>query len=437
MHKRLILVCDDADLRLTLCTRFASSRFEVTHLAEREVSAELHGRRDTIAFVFASATASSCWTHLKAAVDLRPLTRGCPIFFLMGDSSEELILAALRARVDDVFRYPQAIADLTATLLRCLFVTESTSDGNNGSIVGNSDCTRRLKSYLAKVAGTNSNVLVTGETGTGKELAVAMLHSASARRNKPLIPVNCAAIPQTLVESELFGHERGAFTGAHTTQQGKFQMAEGGTIFLDEIGEMDFVSQAKLLRVIESRQLYRMGSKAAIPIDVRIMAATNQDPEQMVRENRFRTDLYFRLNVARVHLEPLRNRKEDIRSLVELSIRDLNRSFGREVAGCATDAWALLENYDWPGNVRELKNLMEATFIDLESNLISVADFPETFRQRIALNGNHVDERQHLLDVLSATNWNKSKAAESLKWSRMTLYRKMARYNVSVSSTDV
>jgi transcriptional regulator with PAS, ATPase and Fis domain len=281
------------------------------------------------------------------------------------------------------------------------------------------------------VARTDSNVLITGETGTGKELAADMLHRSSARHNRPLVPVNCAAIPQTLVESELFGHERGAFTGAHATHEGKFQMAQGGTIFLDEIGDMDLTAQAKLLRIIEDKQVHRVGSRTAVHLDVRIIAATNQDPEQMVRENRFRNDLYFRLNVARVHLVPLRDRKEDIRLIVEHAIRDLNRRFGYQVTGCAADAWALLYGYDWPGNVRELKNLIEATFIGLESRTISAVDFPESFHRRLeALDRSPDNERQRLLKALSATNWNKSKAAEALKWSRMTLYRKMTKYNV-------
>ena len=259
-----------------------------------------------------------------------------------------------------------------------------------------------------------------------------MVHRASPRRGKPLIPVNCAAIPETLVESELFGHERGAFTGAHASRQGKFQMAEGGTVFLDEIGDMDLGSQAKLLRAIESKEVYSLGSRTGMRINVRIVAATNQDPEQLVRENRFRKDLYFRLNVARVHLSPLRDRKEDIRLLVEHSIGELNRRFGYSVNGCTREAWDLLHRYDWPGNVRELKNLMEATFIGLSSAMISPADFPEAFHRHLeAADAADTGERERLVTTLFATNWNKSKAAKALQWSRMTLYRKIAKYHLS------
>jgi transcriptional regulator with PAS, ATPase and Fis domain len=289
-----------------------------------------------------------------------------------------------------------------------------------------------VKSHLARIAVADSTVLITGETGTGKELAAEMVHRASPRRAKPLIPVNCAAIPETLVESELFGYERGAFTGAHAPREGKFQQAQGGTVFLDEIGDMDFSSQAKLLRAIESKEIQSLGARLGTPLNVRIVAATNQDPEQLVREKRFRKDLYFRLNVARIHLAPLRDRKEDIPLLVENSIRELNRRFGYQVEGCTSEAWDLLHRYDWPGNIRELKNLLEATFIGLRSNLISGSDFPEAFHRNVkAADHAAIDERARLLSTLTATNWNKSRAAEALQWSRMTVYRKMAKYHLS------
>jgi transcriptional regulator with PAS, ATPase and Fis domain len=229
----------------------------------------------------------------------------------------------------------------------------------------------------------------------------------------------------------LFGHERGAFTGAHAARAGKFQLADGGTVFLDEIGDMDLGAQAKLLRVIENKEIYTLGSKEGQRLDVRVVCATNQDPEQLVIEKRFRKDLYFRLNVARIHLVPLRERKEDIPALVEHTIQELNRRFGCQVEGCTEEAFGMLLRYDWPGNVRELKNVLEATFIGLDSHVIAPSDFPAAIRRWLEARENTpIDERARLISALSATKWNVSKAAEALLWSRMTLYRKIAKYQL-------
>jgi transcriptional regulator with PAS, ATPase and Fis domain len=209
-------------------------------------------------------------------------------------------------------------------------------------------------------------------------------------------------------------------------------------VFLDEIGDMDLGAQAKLLRVIESKEVHSLGGRNGVPLDVRVVAATNQDPEQLVRENRFRKDLYFRLNVARVHLKPLRERREDIGPLIEHTIRDLNRRFVRDVEGCDDQAISLLMRYDWPGNVRELKNVLEATFIALGRRVIAPADFPEAFQGRLEpLLEAPASERERLLAALCATKWNKSKAAEALHWSRMTLYRKIVKYHIATHPGQV
>ena len=285
-----------------------------------------------------------------------------------------------------------------------------------------------------KVATTNSTVLITGETGTGKELAAELIHQNSSRHKEPFVCINCAALPESLVESEMFGYERGAFTGAVALKQGKFELAEGGTVFLDEIGDMSPYAQMKILRTTEKKEICRLGGKGAIPIDVRIVGATNRDLEQLIEKGNFRKDLYYRLNVARVHLPPLRLRKEDIPSLLKHYIRKFNQRFGREVEGLAEEALDSLLRYDWPGNVRELKNILEATFINLPSRKIALMDLPKTFQGRLKeTEGLPEKERDRLLSVLFATKWNKSKAARKLQWSRMTLYRKMAKYQISTS----
>jgi len=424
----ILLVCADGAVRRDLRQTLLSTNFEVAECFDR---AGVGDRcRNAGAVVFASASEEESYRDLRAAAALRAGDRGPPVILAAGESSEELAVAVLRSRVDDLIRLSRAAEELVPAVRRLLGVPTPREPEN--LMIGVSDSIVRVKAYLAKLAVTDSNVLITGETGTGKELAAEMVHRAGPRRSRPLVPVNCAAIPETLVESELFGYERGAFTGAHAPRQGKFQLAQGGTVFLDEIGDMDFGLQAKLLRAIESKEIHSLGATNGIRLNVRIVAATNQDPEELVRENRFRKDLYFRLNVARVHLAPLRQHKEDIPLLVEHAIGELNRRFGYQTEGCSADAYSLLLQYDWPGNVRELKNLLEATFVGLRSTVITPEDFPEAFHRNLkVLHDGDSAERERLLRALRATNWNKSKAAEALQWSRMTIYRKMAKHRLS------
>lgn len=298
------------------------------------------------------------------------------------------------------------------------------------TLIGHSGVMERVKDYIARAASTESNVLITGETGTGKELAAELLHRRSARQAKPMISFNCAALPDNLLEGELFGYERGAFTGATSSYPGKLALADGGTVFLDEVGEMTPYAQVKMLRALESREVFRLGAKASVPIDVRIVAATNQDLERLIDERKFRSDFYYRLNVVRVHMPPLRDRKEDLPLLCDHIIRRMSEKLGRPAEGLSTDALASLLRYDWPGNVRELKNLLEAAFVTLSSRQISLADIPEHFRAKLGVDPLK-NEKDRILESLLATNWNKSRAAEQLRWSRMTLYRKLAKYRLS------
>lgn len=297
--------------------------------------------------------------------------------------------------------------------------------------MGSSAGIRAAKDYIQKLAAATSNVLITGETGTGKELVAEMIHQQSARAKKPFVCVNCAAIPDTLLESELFGHERGSFTGAHASRDGLLAAAGGGSIFLDEIGEMSQYAQAKILRVLESRQVQRVGASRSIALDIRVIAATNQELESLVSANRFRKDLYFRLNVARIHLPPLKDRPEDIPELCRHYIDEFNQRFDCEVKDVADDVLQHLLRYHWPGNVRELRNLMEVVFIGGPRQTISYRDLPEHFRRQLSDDASLCEaERERMLAALGATQWNCTKAAQRLQWSRMTLYRKMAKHNV-------
>jgi len=242
--------------------------------------------------------------------------------------------------------------------------------------VGKSGTLRDALAMAAKAAPSSTTMLIRGESGTGKELVAEAIHEASPRAKKPLVRLNCSAIPPTLVESELFGHERGAFTGAVRRRLGKFELAHGGTIFLDEIGALELPLQAKLLRVLQNRVLERVGGEEPVPVDVRVIAATNADLEQLVEQGQFREDLYYRLNVIGIYLPPLRDRGSDIPLLVEHFIAKLSAKVGREVVGITPEALRLLMAYDWPGNVRQLENVIERGINLCEGPYIAIGDLP-------------------------------------------------------------
>jgi len=363
------------------------------------------------------------------------------IFLVARHGSEKKAVAALRSGATDYFSGPDANEELTRCIKHHLHdraaafeisSAEKIKEQNGESeLVGSSRQIQELRDYLLKVANRDSIVLVTGETGTGKELTADYIHSHSRRKNMPLIRINSSAMPEQLVESELFGYEKGAFTGAVSAKPGKFEQAHGGTLFLDEIGEMSSFAQAKILRILECGRVHRLGGSVATDIDVRIIAATNQDLEQLVEQGRFRKDLFFRLNVARVHLPPLRDRREDIPVLLGKFVKDFNMLFGLHTKGFSEKAWFSLLKYDWPGNIRELRNVLEATYINGPSDTITFRDLPKPFQQMF-YGGDFrpKSERDQVLSALFAANWNKSKAAEKLNWSRMTLYRKMAKHQI-------
>jgi transcriptional regulator with PAS, ATPase and Fis domain len=275
-------------------------------------------------------------------------------------------------------------------------------------------------------------VLVTGETGTGKELVAQLLHRLGARCDRPFVCINCAAIPDSLLESELFGCERGAFTGASNARAGHFSAASGGTVLLDEIGEMTPYAQSKILRALDRREIYRLGGTQRIPLDIRVIAATNQNLEQLIEESKFRRDLYYRLYVSRIALPPLRERREDIPLLLSYYARELNARFNRHVQGFTATALQDLIEYDWPGNIREVKNVLESVFAELPAGDVTFIETPRWLRKRLAPDtAAQPDERTQLLSALVATNWNVSKAARQLQWCRMTLYRKIAKYRLA------
>src|SRR5437868_5235646 len=253
--------------------------------------------------------------------------------------------------------------------------------GSLGSLIGPSKKMQEIFHLIEMVAPSTASVLITGESGTGKELVARTIHELSPRKGKPFVPINCAAIPETLIESEIFGHEKGAFTGALERRAGCFELAEGGTLLLDEIGEMPAGTQAKLLRVLEDSKLRRLGSKVESAVDVRVLAATNKDPEQAVSSAHLRQDLYFRLNVFHIHLPPLREHKEDLPELIRTLLNELNAKHDRKVATVSEAVLNQFKNYSWPGNVRELRNTSERAIIVCEEAVVETKHLPPGFGQ--------------------------------------------------------
>jgi transcriptional regulator with PAS, ATPase and Fis domain len=295
-------------------------------------------------------------------------------------------------------------------------------------------------------------VLITGESGTGKELVARTIHELSPRKGKPFIAINCAAIPETLIESEVFGHEKGAFTGAMERRVGCFELAEGGTLLLDEIGEMPIATQAKLLRVLEDRKLRRLGSKSETSVDVRVLAATNKVPEEAVAQGYLRNDLFYRLNVFNIAMPPLRDHKQDVTELVTTLLAEMNEKHGRTVQMVSDSVMSLFHAYAWPGNVRELRNTLERAVIVCDGGVVETRHLPPGFGQvtprppvqeanavRLGV-GTTVGEAEKLLilKTLEATNNNKTRAAEILGISLKTLHNKLKEYGASnVATADV
>jgi DNA-binding NtrC family response regulator len=378
---------------------------------------------------------------IKEIKRIRQLDKDLPIILIAGKSSEAKAIAAIKAGANDYFKLPFSCEVLAKRAKRILQTRSHRSLSNevlkrqsskiDKCIIGQSKSMQEVKSHLLNVAQYNSTVLITGETGTGKELAANLIHLKSPRHKSPFVCVNCAALPESLVESELFGYDQGAFTGATADKPGKFELAKGGTVFLDEISDMNKHAQAKILRSIESKDYFHLGGKDAITFDARVVAATNQDPEQLISKGIFRKDLYYRLNVARIHLPPLRERKEDIPNLVKHTLQKLNFRFNRKVEGLTEEAMTCLFRYGWPGNVRELMNLLEAVYINLPSKPITIIDLPKQIQKQLNFTASSTQkERERIISALLETNWNKSTAAQKLNWSRMTLYRKLAKYNI-------
>jgi len=300
-------------------------------------------------------------------------------------------------------------------------------------LIGRSDAMQRVFDLISRVAPTDSTVLITGESGTGKELIAQAIHGHSPRCYMPFIAVNCGALPDSLLESELFGYEKGAFTGADHTKRGRIEMADKGTLFLDEIGDVSLKTQVGLLRVLEQKEIGRLGREETVKVDVRILTATHQDLQKAIRERHFREDLFYRLNVISIHVPPLRERKEDIPLLTETFVQKSCLEMNKEEKKVTPSAMKLLMDYDWPGNVRELENVIERALVIGQGREIGPDDLP--FTQKVLKSESYprslkMMEKMHIERILGETDWNISGAARELEIDRQTLYNKIEKYDI-------
>lgn len=315
-------------------------------------------------------------------------------------------------------------------------------------LIGQSPAMQRVLHAIDTVAGTDATVLITGESGTGKELVARAIHAGGPRRFHAMVAIHCGALTETLLESELFGHEKGAFTGAQYRKKGKFEMAEGGTVFLDEIGDISLKTQTDLLRVLQEREITRVGGHQPIKVDFRCIAATNRDLDAAIRDGQFRPDLFYRLNVFRIELPPLRARRDDIPLLVDHFVRKYAVAMNKKINRVAPEAMALIQDYEWPGNIRELENAVERALVVAQEPELHVTDFAIKAAQTIAnqpqaggaaagsLTLEEV-EKAHILRVLEQCNFNQSRAAELLHIDRVTLHNKLKKYGWSRPLAEV
>jgi DNA-binding NtrC family response regulator len=375
-----------------------------------------------------------------------------PVIIITGRGSDERVIQAIEAGAYWYIEKPLKPPVLRALIERALghardqqtvvaLRRDLRSAGKIGTLVGSSGPMQDVMRQVEIAAPSTASVLITGETGSGKEMVARSIHMLSPRAERPFVAINCSAIPESLMESEIFGHEKGAFTGAAERRVGCFELADGGTLLLDEIGEMPAQTQAKLLRVLEDHKVRRLGSKVETAVDVRVVAATNKNPEQAVADGHLRQDLYFRLNVFHIHLPPLRDHKDDLPLLIDHLLADISAKYDKKVTSVGTDVMDLFKSYPWPGNVRELRNVLERSSIASDRGTITRQHLPGEFGKTSAMTnpglsglrfpvGTTVDavERELILQTLAATGQNKTRASDLLGISLKTLHNKLKEY---------
>jgi len=360
-----------------------------------------------------------------------------PVIIISGHATIENAVTAMKYGALNVFTKPLEIRDLMDEIEKIKKIAPLRSNAENDSAIITADpVIKKVLSLVERAAPTDATVLITGESGTGKEMIAKRIQKYSQRKNNPYIKINCAAIPETLLESEMFGHEKGAFTDAKNMKNGLFEIAAGGTIFLDEIGDMSVKTQAKMLRVLQEKQFTRIGGTEPIATDCRVIAATNKDLNQAIIEKKFREDLFYRLSVIHLALPPLRDRPDDVPLLLNHFLKYFSSVYNKKVKDFSPEVKAMLLRHDWPGNIRELKNFVERSVIFSTHSVITFDDIPDQYKSVSGMNIDLEDEvnekaKEVILQALQLSDGKKKEAARLLKIDRKTLYNRMKKYNIT------
>lgn len=455
--KNILVVEDNDSLRKGIAEAFQRSAHRVTEAADAETAIQLIAEEFFgVVVTDMSLPGKTGLEVLKAAKTTNPLTT---VIVMTAYGTVENAVEAMRLGADDYLQKPFQIEELELKVSKSLdhqIVRQALDDlrgriGYSHHLVGNSPALQQLLGMIDKVARSHATVLIQGETGTGKELVANAIHAASPRSHRSLVKVNCAALPEPLLESELFGHERGAFTGADRQRVGRFELANGGTLFLDEIGDMSLPTQAKLLRVLQEQTFERVGGEKSLSVDVRLIAATNKHLETEVREHRFRDDLFYRLNVVNIALPPLRERAEDILLLANHFLQRYAKELGKPIGGIDAAANALLAQYPWPGNIRELENTIERAVLMAEGTTLRPLDLgimapgeptaalpaaaspPPRASSLPSPSSKRLDdiEKMTILQTLTETNWIQKDAARLLGVSPRVLNYKIKSHGIT------
>jgi two-component system, NtrC family, response regulator HydG len=450
MTKDPILVVDDDDaLRDALAEALAVLPVEITVASGgAEAVALLADRRFAVVVTDLVMKGVDGFAVLAAAKQSYP---NCRVVMLTGHGGREVAVQAMEEGATYYVEKPVDLADLRAKVRKSLedHQKDVAYDDLRGQmertfgiegIVGQDPKIQRMLALVRQIAGTAASVLILGPSGTGKELVARAVHNLSPRSKRPFVAINCGGMSEGTIESELFGHVKGAFTGAVADREGKFEYATGGTLFLDEVGEMPIATQIKLLRVLEERSVARLGDNKMRPVDVRVLAATNADLLQKVKDGTFRQDLYFRLKVVTIDLPPLRERRSDIKLLIEHFLKHFCKLHGKDVESIDRDALVALVQYDWPGNVRELRNAVESMVVRAKGNILTRADLPPEIWAPLPVDQDGWQflagrtweevERNHIRVSLELTSGNRQKAARAMGLSERTLYRKLKEYGL-------
>lgn len=451
----ILVVDDEPNLRQLLKLYFEQKGWEVTLASSGSEALNIFEDGSFISLVILDIKMPDM-NGLEVLIEMKKRSPNIPVIMITAFGSHTGALEALRQGAYDYITKPFELEELYFRAQKALekvalekeiyeLREETLEKTKFGFIIGKSPQMLKIAGIIEKVSKVATTVLITGESGTGKELVAKAIHSLGPRKNYRFVSINCGAIPETLLESELFGYEKGAFTGALKSTPGLFQIADKGTIFLDEIGEMSLPMQVKLLRVLQDRMIRPVGSTKDIEVDVRVIAATNQNLENLVQEKRFREDLYYRINVIHISIPPLRQRKEDVPVLVQAFIKKFCEKMGILEKKISLDAMRVLENYPWPGNIRELENVIERAVTLEPSNIIRLSSLPHHIVSTpikeapiIDLPDEGIDLQRHLdeitkrliLQALERTNWNQTKAAKLLKLSFRSMRYYVQKFNL-------